>query len=86
MSTEDVPRQSLSVKEFAKAHGVSERHVTNLIARGELAFFKLGKLTRIPCGSESGLKLRNGNAAGRHKGNQAGWEDWDTSRLLGKSG
>jgi len=57
-----VPDQRLaySPAEFAAATGCTPTHVRNLIARGELRTFRLGRLVRIPAGEVD--RLLNGAA------------------------
>jgi excisionase family DNA binding protein len=47
-ATADTERLGYSPAEFAAAFGCTRQHVQNLIARGELASIKLGRLRRIP--------------------------------------
>lgn len=46
-------RQSFSVPEFAKRHGISTATVWRRIAAGEIAAFKTGHLTRIRADEEA---------------------------------
>jgi excisionase family DNA binding protein len=41
-------RQSISVQEFAAAHGIHEQTVRRLIAAGDIDAFYIGKSLRIP--------------------------------------
>ena len=89
---------ALTIKQFAEAFIVTEQHVRNMIARGDLPSFNLGRAVRIPifcpnCGATDSLAIKLGHAGGtpgtvpmlQCQDERACWETWDASNLIGKS-
>jgi excisionase family DNA binding protein len=53
-----------SRKDAANALGISERHLTNLIARGEIKFVRIGRRTGISA-TDLGDYVRQNTSGGR---------------------
>jgi len=47
-SQNPIERQSLSVSEFAKAHGLSTQTIYRLVEHGKIESIRLGRSIRIP--------------------------------------
>lgn len=61
MLAPEITRPALSPAEAADILGVTRQTIYNLIERGQLRRFKVGRLTRIPTGDV--LALIGGNAS-----------------------